>query len=99
MDQVVEVAVGRLEARLERLEKEHNRVPLRGVVSAGGILDCFETVHVLPAIPTRKTIVFWEGDPVPSAKDTFWWAGPEDVRWHPIGGKFVDINGDPGDVS
>ena len=90
-----------------RRGKEHKRVPLRGVVGGGGGFN-IQTVNVLPAIPTRKTIIFLESVdaaqlptvvPKPDAKDAYWWAVPNDDRWHPIGGKLVDMVGLPGDVS
>lgn len=107
MDQVTEAAVADLEARVMRLESEHHRAAVRTTVGGGGGFE-IPTVTELPALPRKKQIVFLVSVdqaalpdlvPAPSYKDTYWWAGKEDVRWHPFGGKFVDIDGDPGDYS
>lgn len=108
MDPVDERQIRDLDSRLERLEREHNRSPVRGTTGGGGGEVEFDTVNVLPALPVVQTILFLESVdaaalptvvPKPDAKDTYWWAGPNDVRWHPIAGKIVDIAGDPGDMS
>ena len=95
-----------LRGRVERLESELNRAPVRTAASDGGLQIL--TVLELPAIPNGKRIVWLQSIDAaqlpaivakPDAKDTFWTTGKEDVRWHPVGGKFVDIAGDPGDRS
>ncbi len=104
----VKGALTGFERRIRELETfagdQFQRLSIGG---GGGVLNIV-TVNVLPAIPTKKTIIFLESVdaaqlpalvPKPDAKDAYWWAATEDVRWHPFGGKFVDINGDPGDYS
>ena len=101
-------AIVSLGGRLAELETfagdQFQRLPV------GGIGGEFEPaiVNVLPAIPPSRKIIFLESVdaaqlpdvvPKPDAKDMYWWASPNDTRWHPIAGKLADIAGNPGDMS